>query len=122
MSTCIVRLKEGFGMADIAREVWEVFGKGGNPDAPIIEEYVGYVNTPLCNGYVRAAFEPQFTGALQYIKEIDGADSCEIISVEVDGQEMYQVGTIIDQDGVEQPDYLGMIAGVKTAIFGGENG
>lgn len=111
--TCIGRIKEGYTIADVAQEIWEVFGRGGNPEAPIPEEFVGYVNTPVINGYYRAGFDPQFTVALQYIQEIDGADSCEIISVETDGQEMYKVGTIIDQDGVEQPDYLGLIAGVN---------
>ena len=131
MITCIIKLKtkerllfdeetgeiykiepELCSLAEVAREVWEVFGKGGNPTVPIIEEYVGYVNTPVINGYCRAGFDPQFTVALQYIQDIDGADSCEIISVETDGQEMYQVGTIVDQDGVELPEYLGLIAGV----------
>lgn len=101
-----------YTLQEVAQEVWEVFGKGGNPSAPIIEEYVGYVNSPVGNGYCRAAFDPAFTTALQYIQEIDGAESCEVISVETDGQEMYQVGTIVDQDGVEQPEYLGLIAGV----------
>lgn len=131
MITCIIKLKTKerllfkeetgevyaiepglYSLTEVAKEVWEVFGKGGNPTAPIIEEYIGYVNTPVINGYCRAGFDSQFTTALQCIKEIDGADSCEIISVEVEGQEMYQVGTIIDQDGVDHPEYLGMIVGV----------
>lgn len=106
--TCIGRIKEGYTIADVAQEVWEVFGKGGNPDAPIIEEYVGYVNTPLCNGYVRAAFEPEYVHTLTCIKEIDAAESAEIIRIETDGQTEY----VVDEATGE---LLGYIAGLPMA-------
>lgn len=107
--TVICKLKEGYGITDAAREVLELLGKGGNPAAPIIEEYVGFVNTPICNGYFRTSFDPAYATALQWIKDNGGAETVELISIEWDGQEMFQTGVIIDQDGLEQPDYLGMI-------------
>lgn len=113
--TCIIRLKEGFGMADVAHEVWEVFGKGGNPDAPIIEEYVGYVNTPLCNGYVRAAFDPEYVHTLTCIREIDAAESAEIIRIETDGQTEY----VVDEATGE---LLGYIAGLPMAAANAKEG
>lgn len=92
MTTCIVKLKDGFTIADAAQEVWEVFGKGGHPDAVQAEDFIGWVNSPILGGYFRALFDAEYVTALQYIKEIDAADSVEIVSVEVDGQEELLVG------------------------------
>lgn len=107
--TVICKLKDGHTIAEAALEVWQLLGKGGNPNAPIIEEHVGFVNTPISNGYFRSLFDTEYLPYLEGIKEIDASDSVEIVSIEYEGQEMFQTGVIIDQDGVEQPDYLGMI-------------
>lgn len=106
--TVICKLKEGHTISDAAMEVWQLLGKGGNPNAPIIEEYVGFVNTPISNGYFRSQFDAEHLPYLEGIQEIDASDAVEIIKIEYDGQEMFQTGTHIDQDGTEQPEYLGM--------------
>ena len=113
--TCIARLKEGYTMADVAREVWEIFGRGGNPDAQIPEEYLGRVNHPVHNGYVRAAFEPEYVHTLTCIQEIDAAESAEIIRIETDGQTEY----VVDEATGE---LLGYIAGLPMAAANAKEG
>ena len=104
-----VRIEDGFTEADAATEVKATFGEGGNPLAPIAEEYLGFVNTPATSlGYVRVKVKKTFGAALDYIKSIGGAITIELLSVEWSGQEMYQVG--LDAEG--NPEWLGMINGV----------
>ena len=103
MITCIAKIKEGHTIQELAREVWELFGEGGNPDAPIAEEFVGYVNSPITSdGYIRCAFNESYIPALDYIKEIDGSDAATVILVEHNGQTWLET--------VDGP--LGMICGV----------
>lgn len=103
MITCIAQIKENHTIQELAQEVWELFGEGGNTEAPIIEEFLGYVNTPITSdGYVRCAFNAKYITALGYIKEIDGSDAATVISVESEGQEMF--------DTLDGP--LGMICGI----------
>ena len=111
MITCIARIKAGYTIEQAAQEVWEVFGRGGHHGAEIVEEHIGWVNTPVQEGYFRCAIDSDYSVAMRYVQEIDGADTCEVISVEDQGQEMYQVGT--DESG--GPVYLGIIAGVGMA-------
>lgn len=106
MITCIAKLKEGHTIVDTAREVWEVFGKGGNPEAEQVENFVGWVNSPVIGGYFRVLFDEEYITALRYIKEIDAADSVEVISVEVDGQEDLFIGE----------ELLGKIAGIPIKL------
>lgn len=124
MITCIVKLRDRpvvdqlpedepispqYTMAEAAQEVKEAFGKGGNPDAPIPEEFVGWVNTPPTpDGYFRCAFDAAYSQAMEYVQSIGGTVTCDIIAVEWEGQEMIQVGT----DEAGGPIYLGIIAGV----------
>lgn len=123
MITCIGKLKdrpiiEGsedseplspqYTLAEVAAEAKETLGKGGNPGASIIEEFVGYTNCPTCNNYFRASFDPAYAAALQYIKDNGGAQTVELIAIEWDGQKMFQTG--VDADG--NPEWLGMISNV----------
>lgn len=107
MITCVARIKEGFTIAQAAQEVKEAFGKGGNPDAPIPEEFVGWVNTPPTpDGHFRCAFDAAYAQAMEYVQSIGGAVTCDIIAVEWEGQKMFQTG--VDADG--NPEWLGMIS------------
>ena len=106
MITVICKLKDGFTVVDAAQEVKATLGKGGNPDALIIEDYIGYTNCPTCNGYFRASFDPAYAAALQYIKDNGGAQTVELIDIEWEGQKMFQTG--VDADG--NPEWLGMIS------------
>ena len=118
MITCIGRLKdrsviEGsedlspqYTLAEVAEEVKKTLGKGGNPSASIIEEFVGYTNCPISNGYFRAVFDPAYAAALQYIRDNGGAQTVELIDIEWEGQKMFQTG--VDADG--NPEWLGMIS------------
>ena len=110
MITCIIRIKPGYTIAEVAHETWEVFGHGGR-QSEVFEGYLGRCNTPVQENCTRVLFDPEYAVALQYVQEIDAADTCEVISVEDQGQEMYQVGT--DESG--GPVYLVMMAGVGMA-------
>ena len=118
MITCIVKLRDRpvvdqlpedseplspqYTMAEAAKEVKEAFGKGGNPDAPIPEEFVGWVNTPPTpDGYFRCAFDVAYAQAMEYVQSIGGTVTCDIIAVEWDGQEMFKIGD----------EYLALVAG-----------
>lgn len=103
-----VRVELGFTEADAANEVKATFGEGGNPEAPINEEYLGFVNTPItAEGYTRVLVNQAFGAALDYIKSIGGSTTIELIEVEWEGQKVFRVGT--DAEG--NPEYLGVIAG-----------
>ena len=111
MKTVICKIKPGYSILQVAAEIKAAFGKGGNPDATISEEYVGWVNTaPTPDGYFRAAFDEAYATACQYIADNGGAETVELIRIEWDGQEMFQVGEYLDQDGVLHPEYLAFIA------------
>lgn len=106
MISCVIKLKKWSAdlppeqqlqcLADLANEVKAVFGEGGNAEAPIIEEYIGFVNSPIQNGYVRVLIGKAFGMALEYIQDHGGSEHAELIKVEWDGQEMVQVGTYED--------------------------
>ena len=121
MITCIGKLKDRpiiedsedseplspqYTLAEVAAEVKETLGKGGNPGASIIEEFVGYTNCPTCNGYFRASFDPASAAALQYTKDNGGAQTVELIDIEWDGQKMFYV----EVDPAVGPEPLGMIS------------
>lgn len=90
----------------VAEEVKSTLGLGGNPNPNIIiEERIGFVNTPISNGYFRTSFDPAYATALQWIKDNGGAETVELISIEWEGQEMFQTG--VDADG--NPEWLGLI-------------
>lgn len=95
-------------MHDAAYEVWETFGKGGNPEAPIPEEYIGCINTPpTTGGYVRVKFDEYYANALEYLQSIGGADTIDLIMVEREGQTKFIVDT-------ETQEELGYIAGMPV--------
>lgn len=91
MITVICKLKDGFTIVDAAAEVKTTLGKGGNPDAQVIEDFIGYTNCPTLGPYFRASFDEAYAVALQYIKDTSGAETCEIIDIEWDGQKMFYV-------------------------------
>ena len=86
MITVIGKIIDPHNIVEVAQEVQTTFGKGGNPDATIIEDYIGYTNTPLSNGYFRATFDPAYATAMEYIESIGGAETVQMILVEWDGQ------------------------------------
>lgn len=53
----------------LAQTALDLFGVGGNPTADRIQGYLGYVNTPVENGYVRVRIEDEFATALEQIGE-----------------------------------------------------
>lgn len=83
----------------------ETFGKGGNPYATIIEDYIGATNSPESGPFVRCKIDKTFGQALEYIESIGGNPLIGIVKVEWYGQEMFQTG--IDDDG--NPVNLGVI-------------
>lgn len=111
MITVIAKLKDGYTLADAAKEVKDTLGKGGNPDAQVIEGFVGYDNTPTLGPYFRASFDPAYAYALGYLQSINGAGTCEIIDIEWDGQKMFYAE--IDPAVGQEP--LGMIS--NCAIY-----
>lgn len=111
MITVICKLKEGFTIADAAQEVKTALGKGGNPDAQVIEDYIGWTNTPQLGQYFRASFDEAYAAALEYLQCIDGATTCEIIDIEWDGQKMFYY----ELDPEVGPEPLGMIS--NCAIY-----
>ena len=106
MITVICKLKDSHTIADAAQEVKDTLGKGGNPDAQVIEDFVGYTNCPTLGLYFRASFDEAYATALQYIKDTDGAETCEIVDIEWDGQKMF----LIEGDPDAGPEPLGMIS------------
>jgi len=104
--TTICKLKDGYTIRDNAIEVLTTLGKGGNPDALVIEDFVGYTNCPTLGSYFRASFDEAYAAALQYIKDNGGAQTCEIIDIEWDGQKMFYV----EVDPAVGPEPLGMIS------------
>ena len=86
MITCIAKIKDGYTIVDVASEIFELLGIGGNPEADHIEEYIGWVNTPVQYGNFRATFDEQYIPYLEGIKQLDAADSAEVIEIEADGQ------------------------------------
>lgn len=89
MITVICKLKDGFTIADTAKEVKATLGKGGNPDAQVVEDFIGYTNCPTLGPYFRASFDEAYAAALEYLQSIDGATTCEIIDIEWEGQKMF---------------------------------
>ena len=111
MITVICKLKDGFTIVDAAQEVKSTLGKGGNPDAQVIEDFVGYTNCPTLTDqfgiqYYRASFDPAYAVALQYIKDTGGAETCEIVEIEWDGQKMF----FVEVDPAVSLEPLGMIS------------
>lgn len=106
MITVICKLKDGFTIVDAAQEVKATLGKGGNPDSQVIEDFIGYTNCPTLGPYFRASFDEAYAAALLYIKDTGGAETCEIIDIEWDGQRMFYV----EVDPAVGPEPLGMIS------------
>jgi len=73
------------GFIALATFAKETFGEGGNPEANIVEDYLGYVNTPPLKGYVRTRIGQAYGLALEYIEENGGSPVAELIRVEWPG-------------------------------------
>ena len=99
--SCVIRLKKWTAeptpeqqlqcLADLAAEVKATFGEGGNAEAPIVEEYIGFVNSPIQSGYVRVLIGKAFGMALEYIQDHGGSEHADLIQVEWEGQEMFHI-------------------------------
>lgn len=86
------------------------FGEGtANPDAPIIEEFIAKCMTPPQQGYTRVIIDDEFTDALEYLMAEYESTDVEVVSIERDGQVMFQVGFT---DGGIFPEYLGLHNGI----------
>ena len=86
------------------------FGEGtANPDAPIIEEFIAKCMTPPQQGYTRVIIDDEFTDALEYLMAEYESDDVEVISIECDGQKMFEVGV----DELGNPEYLGLHNGIQ---------
>ena len=121
MKTVICKVKPEYTIEQVAAEIRAAFGRGGNPEAPIPEEFVGWANTvPTSDGYFRAAFDEAHATACQHIADNGGAETVDLVKIEWDGQEMFQVGEYLDQGGVLQPEYMAFIAGCPSRIEGGQ--
>lgn len=108
MVTAILKIKTS--LAEAAKEALSVFGEGGNPEAAQVEDFLGVANTPEVNGFTRVAIKPAFGMALEFIAENGGSEHADLIAVEWEGQQEFQVGTGTTEEGVERPIYLGVIA------------
>ena len=118
MVTAILKIKTS--LAEAAAEALAVFGEGGNPEASQVEDFLGIVNTPEINGYVRIAVPEAFGMALEHIDANGGSEHADLIRVEWEGQQEFQIGVTEEakqpvelEDGTivdPQPIYLGMIA------------
>lgn len=108
MLTAILKIKTTLTQA--AAEALAVFGEGGNPEAAQVEDYLGIVNTPEINGYVRLAIPPSFGLALEYIAANGGSEHADLVRVEWDGQEEFIVGMESGEGEDKRPIYLGVIA------------
>jgi len=86
-----------------------IFGEGtANPDAPIIEEFIGKCMTPLSDGFSRVIIKDEFIEPCEYLMTDYESDDVEIISIERDGQKMFQTGTDADGNAIN----LGMHNGI----------
>ena len=85
------------------------FGEGtANPAAPIIEEFIAKCMTPLQQSYTRVIINDEFTDALEYLMTEYESTDVEVLSIERDGQKMFQVGV----DELGNPEYLGLHNGI----------
>lgn len=96
----IIKLKPPYdedvttGLTALAAFALETFGEGGNPEAAIVEDFIGYVNTPPLKGYVRVRIGAAYGMALEYIEEQGGNEYAELVRVEWPG-----LGDVLDDDG-----------------------
>ena len=85
--TAILKIKTTLPQA--AEEAEQVFGEGGNPQATQVEEYIGLVNTPPVNGYVRVLI-PEADA--QTLEAIGSSPNADLVRVEWNGQEEFDTG------------------------------
>jgi len=90
---------------EVARLCLNLFGEGtANPEAPIIEEFIAVCMTPPLKGYTRVLINSDYLEPLQYLMDEYVSTDVEVISIEPDGQKMFQTG--VDLQG--NPEYLSM--------------
>jgi hypothetical protein len=103
MVTVILQFKPPYdtdhetGLALLAQTALDLFGTGGNPTAAQVEEFLGWVNTPVSNGYVRVLIDDYAANALEAM----GDNSVgTLIRVERMGQDKVAVEKpVLDEDG-----------------------
>lgn len=96
--TAILKIKTTLPAA--AQEALTVFGEGGNPSATQVEEFIGIVNTPETNGYVRILTTPEFATALEQIAAGPGSQNADLVRVEWDGQQPFVCGQDEEQNDI----------------------
>jgi hypothetical protein len=78
MVDAILKLKDGKTLADAAAEALAVLGAGGDPNAQSPENFLGFVNTPVQEGYTRVRCTEAYAQALEYIKD---GETCGLVVV-----------------------------------------
>lgn len=91
MKTVILKIKTS--LHETAEEALALYGEGGNPNAVQVEDFVGYVNTPPVNGYVRMLTTEAYCMALEYIAANGGSVNADLVRVEWEGQQPFVCGT-----------------------------
>ncbi|WP_020675573.1 hypothetical protein [Geopsychrobacter electrodiphilus] len=88
MVDAILKLKAPFDadphatLVALAELSLAMYGEGGNPDAKITEDFLGFVNTPVFGGYVTMRITEAYAMALEYIEANGGNPMAELIRVE----------------------------------------
>jgi|LGVF01.2.fsa_nt_gb hypothetical protein len=72
-------------LALLSQDALDTFGEGGKPDAKQVEDFLGYVNTPPLQGYVRTRIGLAYGQALEYIETQGGNKYAELIRIEWSG-------------------------------------
>ena len=107
----------------VAKLCEDVIGEGGFPDAPRVEEFLGYVNTPYIskdgNIYVRVLINEEFAYILELLQKYETYRDLVEIELEYHGQRPFSVTyevALMDDEGVvtveSREDFLGYIQGI----------
>ena len=117
MVECILKIKTS--IEAVAQECVAIFGEGGfipteeQPECKF-EKYLGYVNTPLLNGYCRVKIGEYFGQALEYISENGGSVNADLVRVEWPNEDGYEPFTV----EVENFDINGNPDGTRMQSIG----
>ena len=56
-------------LALLAQQALQLFGTGGNPQSQKIEEFLGYVNTPVYGNYITIKVDDIYARTLEQVQE-----------------------------------------------------
>lgn len=71
----VLQLKEPYNqnsnetLSILAQQALQLFGTGGNPQASKVEEFLGYVNTPVYGNYITVRVNDTYAKVLEQIQE-----------------------------------------------------